>query len=311
MQQFQENIRIIFGEKHLNILNLNYLYEEIGYDLNDLCESFRNWTYNETDLKTKSEYIYLSNKTDLYKKLLSFGEVFSKKNSYVCYCSMDQIVCMLMPIIAKKADGPCVVFPDLWIDEKHNDFPPMYVFGSDYIYKCSLNADLYDIVNMWKGLVQKQNVRENAYGRIFIKDIDHFLTLPNEKMCEHLLRFLFFDECLCMNLEYLGEELSAYFDSYLNKIKKIVERVRDMNLSTKVYKTFYGDTCYDLSHEFSENYIDFQYSYRTIFNKAIGHADILILVIVFLSSYLKVSLHVNNFNSVTCLYEKKTVLLFK
>jgi len=207
------------------MLNLDYMYDGIGEDLNELCDSFRNWAYNEEEItQLTSEECYLNSKSTLYIKLLSFNNKFAIKFKDIHSCSFQLIINFLMSFISKKC-GKTIVAPyhASKIDNYVVMLGPNYCPGNYVKIICISLSAIYEIVTVWNELKDTRWSKSYVgYDRILIKDIKHFISLENETLVGHLLKYVYFDDLLCLNMEYLQEKLITDFDDCLTKTKCII-----------------------------------------------------------------------------------------
>jgi len=305
MQQFKENISNVFGEDHLNKLNLYYFFDEIGEDFNDLCKSFRDWIHNEEELTKTLEGYYLNNKSDLYNKLLSFKKKSLEKLKHLHYFSFPIMMTFLMRIISKKTSYAIITLA-WWTGY---NFCVKKIKSDETDYDVMTPSDLKNVARIWKQLdcMFSYKTPNNYYDYAFVGNIEEFISLDNTKLLEHLLKFSFLDVHLCLNLEYLRENLIPQFDEYLNMIKDKIKHIEIEHIEkcdflsyhvaeTETYYVLHTDTFYDPNINYA------------ICGFSLGSVIIMTWICVYLSAYLKVSICCSTDFTFHCSYEKQIVL---
>jgi len=303
MQQFKENIKCFFGENHLFKLNVDYLYDTIGEDLNDLCESFSKWVYQEEELVRIAPFgVYLNNKSNLNKKLLSFNKKLLEKIPCVHHYSIRLIIQYLMSIISNMCGNGVIFLGCRSRLNKHhyakNIFQRKYV-NCEYISMCKLDL----VIDVWTELKRTYDIEvlHNYYDLVSISSIAHFISLDNEKLCEHLLKFWFLNDCICLNIEFLQEELMKNFDAHLIKIKEKIKHF-DLTTSNISYRVSDDEPYYTLN-------ILSVYNDCSILDASVGKFFFFAWICIIVSKCLKVPIHSNYYNNYHCSYKNKCFVI--
>jgi len=272
----------------LNFLNLNYLFDEIGEEFNDLCDSFRNWSYNEEEITRLNSVYFLNNKSGLYKKLIPFNKKFAEKLDAIHYYSFTELIKSLMMYILKKG-GNYIILPQPPLDNYY-----MILVNENQIKLMLIGINvLNEIIHTWKELeiTNRSDSISYCYDRILIKDIDHFLSLINEKILEHWLRFLFSDGYVCLNTEYLCENL-MFFDDSLNDIRRDMKNIKPHFIQCETRDLARAQSLREEPLESDLPLIKMQFlqrKYFAIFDRWFGNDEFVNWVYVFLSRSLKTS----------------------
>jgi hypothetical protein len=268
MNQFKENIKLLFDEEHIFVFNIEYLYDEIGKSLNKVVNLFWNWkpnlneiTFADKQLIQNSPCFYLNHNSILLKELLIFCKKFSKlKNIYIY--SISKIVDCLMMLILKKVDQQTqaknhIILPNLYAKTLFTDDPngksvsvEVSYFDDDvFSGKVNFTIEIQNLTrDYWASYKEIYDVIDfsdsSDYEYIFVKSPKEYCSMSDDVVLENFLKFLFKEDYEFLNFDHARENLLPFHRKYLESIRNTMKKFKSCDLDTEKSETNDGGIYY-------------------------------------------------------------------
>jgi len=218
MNSFKSNLELIFGKEYIMFFNIDYFYDFIGEDFNDLINSFNSWAFNSKDvIEYRLSLFCLSHTSELSKKLVSFNEKLSSLPK-IHTDLIKEIHAHLMNTLAKKKHGVKFFYIS------YASYNSVIVCDENTWTNTSVNkeylGETYDVWIHLRNIYIECMKLKKRFPRL---TLDQFVSHDNRKIMLALIQYLFRDDIRVLNLDYLSEELDSILGEIINKIKKAIE----------------------------------------------------------------------------------------
>jgi len=224
MNFFKSELVSIFREEFILCFNIDYLYDTIGEDFNDLLRLFRSWEFNDSDLIYVKErgWCYLSPESVLFKKHLSFSEKLSylpRIHNKLIQAISDRLV----EIISEKINSQYIIFKH-YCDSDDSYYHHINMVSNGLLYLCTVKIGTCDeIIDVWGQFDKIYHNNLRTVQTVKKLTFEEFALLDDRKIIINFVQHLFENESCTLNLEYIYDELDHIYGEMLREIKMITD----------------------------------------------------------------------------------------
>jgi len=260
MELFKSELVTVLGNEFVLFFNIEYLYEAIGEDFNDLFFLFRSWKFEHSDLTVlfKKRFCYPNHKSVLSKKLVSFNNKFSSCLPNIYTRLIRCITFHLMKILYSKIKDS--LQGDVIFTNYSNTSTHTYFVSKPHPIMCKNNEELCIIIGrnklrktrrVWQYLCDLYDSKlqtNNLQSRTMMQrsgttmripapiklqliasqltisymqlTLEKIVTSCNLKIMKCVLMSSFDEDIHALNIDYVCEDLDSVFAYIIIEIRK-------------------------------------------------------------------------------------------